>query len=376
MVAAGVYLLAVTSVFIGFTPTDQLAIVAVGGITTIWAASMGLVNTDIKRVIAYSTVSQLGYMVFAVGAGFAMVGLFHLFTHAFFKALLFLSAGAVIHAVGSQDLFKMGGLRRALPVTSTAFLIGALSLSGIPPFAGFFSKDDILGSVYPVLAAHPLYWPFFLCALSTVFLTAYYIFRAWFLAFSGRSTRDPSLSHAHEGPWVMQVPLVVLSGLAIGAGLLVFLPSFQSLLPGAGIPPSFSTTDLTLSGVSVALGAGGVLTAWSLWGDGRLFQWSAGSPALAVQRVLLRRYYVKDAVDVFGLKVVYGIARAADFVDTFVIDGTIHGFERLFADLSDRLRAIQSGRVSDYAGYVAGGLVGLFLLLVFVGPWVSKAWGA
>ncbi len=376
MVAAGVYLLAMTSVFIGFTPADDLAIVAVGGFTTIWAASMAVVNTDIKRVIAYSTVSQLGYMVLAVGAGFAMVGLFHLFTHAFFKALLFLSAGAVIHAVGTQDLFKMGGLRKSLPVTSTVFAIGALSLSGIFPFAGFFSKDDILGSVYSTLGAHPLYWPFFLCALVTVFLTSYYIFRAWFLAFSGDHPRDPSLPHPHEAPWVMRIPLVVLAGLAIVAGYLVFDPAFQSLLlHGAGIPPAYGTTDLALSGVSLSLGVGGILTAYSLWGNGRVYQLPADSPLQSVRTVLLRRYYVKEAADAFGIRVVYGIARAADFVDQFVIDGTVRGLERLFSDLSQRMRRIQSGLVSDYAGYVVGGLVGLFLLLVFFGPWIVNAWG-
>jgi proton-translocating NADH-quinone oxidoreductase chain L len=376
MVAAGVYLLAITSVFIGFTGSDQLVIVALGGFTTLWAASMGLVNTDIKRVVAYSTVSQLGYMVMAVGAGFAMVGLFHLFTHAFFKALLFLSAGAVIHAVGSQDLFKMGGLRKAMPVTYFAFLIGALSLSGIPPFAGFFSKDDVLGSVYSTLASHPDYWPFFLMALASVFMTAYYIFRAWFLAFSGDGPRDPTLSHAHEVPWVMRIPLMVLSALAVVGGFLVFLPGFQHFLPGAGIPPNYGTTDLAISALSLGLAVAGLLTAYLLWGNGRVFVLKAGTPAARVRDVVLNRYYVKDAADLFGLKVVYGIARAADFVDVYVIDGTIHGFERLFSQISERMRRFQTGMVSDYAGYVAAGLVGFVVLMVFLGPWISAAWGA
>jgi NADH-quinone oxidoreductase subunit L len=376
MVAAGVFLLAITSVFIGFTPADDLAIVAIGGFTTIWAASMGVVHTDIKRVVAYSTVSQLGYMVLAVGAGFAMVGLFHLFTHAFFKALLFLAAGAVIHAVGTQDLFKMGGLRKPMRVTSIAFLVGALSLSGIPPFAGFFSKDDVLASVYSQLGTHALYWPFFLCALATVFLTAYYIFRAYFLAFSGERTRDPTLPVPHELPRVMRLPLVLLSGLAVVAGLFVFLPSFQSLLPGLGIPPTYGSTDLLLSGVSVALGAGGIATAWALWGDGRLFILTEGTPAASFRNLLLRRYYVKEGADLLGTKVVYGLARAADFVDLFVLDGAIRGIERLFSELSDRFRRWQTGMVSDYAGYVAAGLVGFVILIAFLGPWFLKVWGA
>ncbi|MCI4319346.1 MAG: NADH-quinone oxidoreductase subunit L [Thermoplasmata archaeon] len=375
MVAAGVYLLAVTSLFLGFTPTDQLAIVAIGGFTTVWAASMAVVNRDIKRVIAYSTISQLGYMVLAVGAGFTMVGLFHLFTHAFFKALLFLAAGSVIHAVGTQDLFRMGGLGRKMRVTTIAFAVGGLSLAGIPPLAGFWSKDDILGSVLSQTAAHPLYWPFFACALATVFLTAYYIFRAFFLAFSG-SPRDTSLPEAHEPPWVMRVPLVLLSALAIVAGALVFLPGFDGLLPGVNVPPTYGTTDLLLSGLSTALGVGGIGLAFSLWGNGRLFALSESSSWQPLRRLLLRRYYLKDAYDWVGLRGVYTVARFADFVDRYVIDGTIHGFERTFAELSRRLRQVQTGVVSDYAAYVVAGLVGFLLLLIFVAPWLANAWGA
>jgi NADH-quinone oxidoreductase subunit L len=375
MVAAGVYLLAVTSVFIGFTPTDQLAIVAVGGFTTFFAATMAVVHPDIKRVIAYSTISQLGYMVLAVGAGFAMVGLYHLFTHAFFKALLFLAAGSVIHAVGTQDLFKMGGLRKHLRVTAAAFAIGGLALSGIPPFAGFWSKDDILSSVYSTLGSHPLYWPFFALAFAAVFLTAYYIFRAWFLAFSGDRPRDPTLPQPHEGPWVMQVPLVILSAFAVVAGLFAFLPSFASLLPGVGVPPTYGTTDLILSAVSVGLGAGGIGLAWSLWGNGRVFVLSETSAVQPVRRLLLNRYYFKVGYDAIGMRVVYSISRGADFVDRFVIDGTVRGLERVFAAFSDRLRRMQSGLVSDYAAYVVAGLLAVFVLLLIVGPYVLARFG-
>ncbi len=235
MVAAGVYLLAVTSLFLGFTATDDLAIVAIGGFTTFFAATMALVQPDIKRVIAYSTISQLGYMVLAVGAGFAMVGMYHLFTHAFFKALLFLAAGAVIHAVGTQDLFKMGGLRRTMRITSGVFLVGALSLSGIFPFAGFWSKDDVLSSLFGELGSHPLYWPFYLLALATVFLTGYYIFRVWFLTFSGENPRDRSLPAAHEAPGIMLVPMIVLAIFATVGGLFPFVPAFAtcSRAPGS-----------------------------------------------------------------------------------------------------------------------------------------------
>ncbi|MCI4358084.1 MAG: NADH-quinone oxidoreductase subunit L [Thermoplasmata archaeon] len=375
MVAAGVYLLAVVSLFLGFTPTDQLAIVAVGGFTTFFAATMAVVNPDIKRVIAYSTISQLGYMVFAVGAGFTMVGLYHLFTHAFFKALLFLAAGSVIHAVGTQDLFKMGGLRKTMPLTAAAFAIGALSLSGFPGSSGFFSKDDILGSVYATLGTHPQYWPFFLLALLTVFLTAYYIFRAWFLAFGGDGPRDATLPHAHEPGWTMRLPLVVLSALAIGAGALVFDPAFASLLPGIGVPPTFRGADLALSAVSVGLVACGFGLAYSFWGGGRVFELSESTWAARVRALLLHRYYFKAGYDWIGLRATYTVARAADFVERYVIDGTVRGFERLFAGLSDGLRRVQTGVVSDYAAYVVGGLVGFLLLLVFLAPWLLQTVG-
>jgi proton-translocating NADH-quinone oxidoreductase chain L len=379
MVAAGVYLLAVTSVFIGFTSFDSFLIVAIGGFTAFYAATMAVVHPDIKRVIAYSTISQLGYMVLAVGAGFAMVGLFHLFTHAFFKALLFLAAGSVIHALGTQDLFKMGGLRKSMRLTSVAFAIGGLALAGIPPFAGFWSKDDILGSVYSQLGAHPEYWPFFVLAFAGVFLTAYYIFRAWFLAFSGDRTRDPTLPHPHEGPWVMQVPLVVLSGFALVGGLFVFWPNFQSLLfhgyGASGIPPTFGTTDLLLSSVSVALAAGGIGLAWLLWGNGRVYALPAASAAQPVRRLLLNRYYFKVGYDWIGAKGIYTLARAADFFDQYVIDGTVHGFERAFAFASDRLRRIQSGVVSDYAAYVVAGLLAVFVMLLVVGPYLVAHFG-
>jgi len=376
MVAAGVYLLAITSVFLGFTSLDDLLIVAIGGFTAFFAATMAVVHPDIKRVIAYSTISQLGYMVLAIGAGFTMVGLYHLFTHAFFKALLFLAAGAVIHAVGTQDLFKMGGLRKTMPLTAAAFAVGGLALAGVPPFAGFWSKDDILGSVYSVLGAHPAYWPFFVLAFAGVFLTAYYIFRAWFLAFSGDRPRDATLGHGHEPPWTMQVPLVVLSALAVAAGVFVYVPGVQNLLEhGAGIPPTYGLSEIALSAVSVGLAGVGILLAWRLWGNGRVYELPSTSPAQPVRQLLLRRYYLKAAYDWIGARGVYTIARAADLFDRYVIDGAIHGFESVFAALSDRLRRMQTGIVSDYASYLVAGLLVVFALLLLVAPFVLDRLG-
>ncbi|HLY77174.1 MAG TPA: proton-conducting transporter membrane subunit, partial [Thermoplasmata archaeon] len=282
------------------------------------------------------------------------------------------AAGAVIHVVETQDLFKMGGLRKTMRITSVGFLIGGLSLAGIPPLAGFFSKDDVLGSVYTAAQTHPLYWPFLLLAYLTVFMTAYYIFRVWFLTFSGDHPRDPTLPHAHAVPWTMTVPIVLLSGLAVVAGLLAFVPQFGGLFTAGvgfpatpGVPPVYTSTDLVLSAVSVSLGAGGILTAYVLWGDGRVFHLSEDSAAQPIRRLLLERYYVKAGVDWFGLRVVYTLSRLADFADTYIIDGTVHGFERLFSELSLRMRRLQSGIVLDYAAYVIVGLA-VFLLFLFL----------
>jgi NADH-quinone oxidoreductase subunit L len=264
-------------------------------------------------------------------------------------------------------------------VTAAAFAIGGLALAGIPPFAGFWSKDDVLSAVYSQLGAHPLYWPFFLLAFAAVFLTAYYIFRAWFLAFSGDGPRDTTLPEAHEGPWVMQVPLVILSAFAVVAGLFVFLPGFQSLLLNgagvAGIPPVYGSTDLLLSAGSVGLGLGGIGLAWSMWGNGRVYALSETSTLQPLRRLLLNRYYFKVGYDWIGQKGVYTVARAADFVDRFVIDGTVRGLERMFAAASNRLRSGQTGIVSDYAAYVIGGLLALFVLLLIVGPYLLSKFG-
>ncbi len=380
MVAAGVYLLAVTSLFLGFTSLDLLVIVAIGGFTTFFAATMAVVNPDIKRVIAYSTISQLGYMVLAIGVGGAMLGLFHLFTHAFFKALLFLAAGSVIHAIGTQDLFKMGGLRKTMRLTSAAFLVGGLALAGIPPFGGFWSKDDILSAAVQAAEAHAAYWPFVVLAFAAVYLTAYYIFRVWFLTFSGDAVRDPSLPAAHEGGWVMQVPLIALSVFAVVAGLFVFVPSFQTLLQPfgvavAGIPPTYTSTDLALSAISVVLAGAGIATAYALWGGGRVYELAPRSAARPIRQLLLERYYFKAAYDAIGRRGIYTLARVADFVDRYVIDGTVHGLERAMGAVSDRLRRAQTGVVSDYAAYVVAGLLFVFVVLLLVGPYVVNAWG-
>jgi NADH-quinone oxidoreductase subunit L len=222
MVTAGVFLLCRISPLLEYAPDARLVVMMVGAATAIFAASIGLTQFDIKRVIAYSTCSQLGYMVFAAGASAYGAAMFHLFTHAFFKALLFLGAGSVIHAMdGEQDLRRMGGLRALIPVTCGLMWLGSLALAGIPPFAGFYSKDMILEAVYES-ALPGAVWVYGIGVLAAA-LTAFYSWRLLFLAFSGKSRADAhTMAHVHESPWMMLLPLFVLGVGALGAGFLGF----------------------------------------------------------------------------------------------------------------------------------------------------------
>jgi NADH-quinone oxidoreductase subunit L len=430
MVAAGIYLLAITSIFLGFTETAASVVLAIGAFTSLFAGTMGLVAPDIKRVIAYSTISQLGYMAMAVGASAILVDLagagnqsgvamFHLFNHAFFKALLFLCAGAVIHAVGTQDIFKMGGLRKLMPITSMAMLVGALALSGIPPFAGFFSKDEVLEVTLAAAQQPGEAWIYLFLALAMagIFLTALYVFRLWFLVFSGEKPRDlPSTSvggaplpsghgdvsavgtkaDAHganphaTGPrdptWIMSVPLLVLAALACVSGFLPLLPGVGSLFPGldwsafglvhtsSGFSFVFSD-DVVLGLVSLALAALGILTAWRVWGNGHVYALPQKGPTRGLHTVLRRKYYMDEAYDAFAEKGILTLARAMDWVDRYVIDGAVRGIEETFSQLSKAGRRLQTGVVSSYATWIVVGLLlilGFFLYLV---PWIVSMSG-
>ncbi|MBX5436414.1 MAG: NADH-quinone oxidoreductase subunit L, partial [Alicyclobacillaceae bacterium] len=224
MVAAGVYLVARAYPLFQLSPAALETVAWIGGVTALLAALIALTQRDIKRVIAYSTISQLGYMMMALGVGAYAYGVFHLMTHAFFKALLFLAAGSVIHALGTQDLFEMGGLARKMPVTMWTFFVGALALAGIVPFAGFWSKDDILTAALE--GGHTALYVFGLVA---AFCTAFYIFRAFFLAFTGEPHLPEKHQHAHEGSWVMTLPLLALAVLATIGGF------FNTPLNGYGL---------------------------------------------------------------------------------------------------------------------------------------------
>ena len=360
MVTAGVYLVARAYPLFLAAPAVLTAIAWIGAFTALLAATMALVQRDIKRVLAYSTVSQLGYMMAALGAGARVAGFFHLLTHGFFKALLFLAAGGVIHAVATNDLARMGRLGRAMPKTATVFVVGALALAGIPPLSGFFSKEAVLAGVWDA----GLVVPFGMLAL-TVLLTAFYMFRAIFLAFFGRAQAE---GHPHDPPAVMLGPLWVLAVLAAVAGVL----ATERL--GLTIA-QFVTEDLQaslphgphwLTPLSVGLALAGIAGAWLVY------------QRAAVASETLRRAFGPLAVAAehgYGLDAVYlaryravvlGLARAVGWIDRYLVDGLVNVASAWTLRAGTALRRIQTGQAQDYLYGVAAGLL---LLVVLWSAW-------
>jgi NADH-quinone oxidoreductase subunit L len=393
MVTAGVYMIGRNAVLFSHAPFTLEVIAIVGVATALLAGTIGLVQNDIKRVLAYSTVSQLGYMCLAMGVGAFAGGIFHLYTHAFFKALLFLGAGAVIHALhGEQDLRYMGGLRKALPVTFWTFLIGTVAIAGIPPLAGFFSKDEILWKTFS--HGHTVLW---LVAVITAFLTATYMFRLLYLAFFGErraapadaaapgAPADPARSdrshaphgqgHLHDAPAPMAIALVVLAIGSILAGFIgvphalgghnqidAFLaPSFRA--PGAEAvaePVHEDTaTELGLMGLStlVALAGIGVATFFFLRKPEAADRLAAS--AGGVHRLLLGKYYVDELYDRAIVQPIKGLSRGILWrgVDAGVIDGTVNAVGLVVRGWSAVLRRLQTGSVRAYAMSLFMGVV-------------------
>ncbi|MBS1866711.1 MAG: NADH-quinone oxidoreductase subunit L, partial [Acidobacteria bacterium] len=307
MVTAGVYVVARSHILFSHSETALVVVAIVGCATAFFAATIGLVQTDIKKVLAYSTVSQLGYMFLGCGVGAFGAGIFHLMTHAFFKALLFLAAGSVIHAMGGeQDMLRMGGLSKKIKVTYWTMLIATLAIAGFPPLAGFFSKDAILGAAFQIPGGHPLY----VIGLLTALLTSFYMFRLIFLTFHGKQRYDEHHVHVHESPWSMLGPLVILAVLSVIGGWLA-APSFWGgedhfaafLAPVFGVAhetegmtaAAAHNLELTLAVVAVIAALIGLLTAWYLY----LKQ--PGKPAeiakslKPIYTTLYNKYYVDEA---------------------------------------------------------------------------------
>jgi NADH-quinone oxidoreductase subunit L len=358
MVTAGVYMVARSHAIFERSGSALEVVAWIGCATAVFAATVGLVQTDIKRVLAYSTVSQLGYMFAAVGVGAYVAGIFHLVTHAFFKALLFLGAGSVIHGLhGEQDLRNMGGLASKMPVTATTMWIGGLGLAGCPLLAGFFSKDEILAAAYG--SGHT---GIFALLVAGAFMTAFYTFRLLFLAFSGasRMSRD-AFHHAHESPWVMTAPLALLALLTVVAGFVLGLPTEGTRLEHL-LAPVFHPHEMEHSGIVLVLsvivfGAGGLL-AFYLYRMHPVRAEAIGQPRTWVHALLLNAWYVDKIYDVLIVKPLFRLwAILAGLFDQGVIDGIVNGVGQAVSAWGAGLRRLQSGYVANYALTMLAGAV-------------------
>ncbi len=384
MVTAGVYVVARSHVLFVHSETAMVVVAVVGCATAFFAATIGLVQTDIKKVLAYSTVSQLGYMFLACGVGAFSAGIFHLMTHAFFKALLFLAAGSVIHAMGGeQDMRKMGGLSNKIKYTYWTMLIATLAIAGIPPLAGFFSKDAILLSAFQIEGGHPLY----AIGLLTALLTSFYMFRLIFLTFFGKPRYDEHHVHVHESPWSMLGPLVILAVLSIIGGWLAapelwggtdYFASF--LAPVFGSPQGAEAVNeaaahqLEIILVIVAVASALLGLAVAFW----LYIRQPGKPEqLAksmkpVYNTLLNKYYVDELYAAVIIKPLMWISTNVlwRFVDVAGIDGTVNGIATGATSIGDTVRHTQSGNTRSYAVWV---VIGALLVIAVIFFWPSAA---
>jgi NADH-quinone oxidoreductase subunit L len=376
MVTAGVYMVVRCAPIFSRAPLTLSVVMIIGILTALMAATIGLVQTDIKRVLAYSTVSQLGYMFVAAGVGAFSAGIFHLMTHAFFKALLFLGAGSVIHAMGGeQDLRRMGGLRKHTPITFWTMLIAALAISGIFPLAGFFSKDEILWSAWS--RGHHFIWLF---GFITAGLTAFYMFRLIFLAFFGDARHsEETRHHLHESPSSMTGPLVVLGILSVVGGF-VGLPAwlganrfFNFLEPSLALAyrPEHEelshSVELGFAILSIAVALIGIYIAYRLY---ILRQTATAARAArwgAIHGLLFRKYYVDELYDA---AIVHPMVRVSTDVlwkraDAGLIDGAVNGVGKAVQHLASVLKGVQNGLIRSYAAWILMGVVAILLYLSF-----------
>jgi NADH-quinone oxidoreductase subunit L len=357
MVTAGVYLLHRTAWLFALTPEVLVIVAWIGAFTALLAAVLACVQDDIKRVLAYSTVSQLGYMMAAIGAGFSAAGFFHLLTHGLFKALLFLGAGAVIHAVHSNDLPRMGGLARRMPQTAIVFLIGTLSLAGIPLFGGFLSKEEILGAVW----AGGLRVPF-VALMFVAFLTAFYMFRVVFLAFFGpakaghydrHDRTEHSGAHEHDPPMSMLLPLWILALLSMAVGV------YFTFVHGE---PEF-TSPGWLTPAAVGAAVAGIALAWLTYQLGTISPASLASLAGPIRRAALAKFWIDDLFEGVLGAATLGFSRLVGWIDRYLVDGVLNVVSAWTVTTGDEMRTIQTGRAQDY---VYGLGVGLLVLLLWV----------
>jgi NADH-quinone oxidoreductase subunit L len=374
MVTAGIYMIARSNVMYTLAPATQAVIAVIGLCTAILAASIAIQQNDIKKVLAYSTVSQLGYMFLGLGVGAYTGAVFHVMTHAFFKALLFLGAGSVIHAMGGeQDIRKMGGLRKYMPVTFLTFLAGTVAISGIPPFSGFFSKDEILSHAY---AHNPV---LYVVGLIGALFTAFYMFRLLSLTFFGRfrGTHDQE-HHLHESPAAITIPLVILAVLAVTAGFLG-IPEYikpDAHILGKFLEPVFASsheiaasatpapgTEWALTGVSVVL-----ILAVSAWGLMKFMKYTGpAKEATGFAKILENKWYVDELYDTVIVRPINALAGFLNkYVERLGLDGIVNGVGRLVQYGSRQIRLIQSGQVGVYVLLMVIGVIVLFIVQLFL----------
>jgi NADH-quinone oxidoreductase subunit L len=384
MVTAGVYMIARSHVLYLMAPDALLVVAAIGACTAIFAATIGLTQNDIKRVLAYSTVSQLGYMFLACGVAAFSAGIFHLMTHAFFKALLFLGAGSVIHAMsGEQDMRSMGGLKKHLPITFTTFLVATLAIAGIPGLSGFFSKDEILWKSFSSPYGGTILW---LIGLVTAGLTAFYMFRVVYLTFYGEGRMTAEVKHhIHESPRSMTVPLVILGGLSVVGGWIgipalfgatnYFEEWLEPVMSGGHSAPELAVRasegantnmELLLMILTIALVLSAIWLARYFYLRNVRAAASLREKLSGVHKVLLNKYYVDE---IYGAVIIRPLVYSSVFlwkiVDVIVIDGLINGLAAIWGEISGTFRLAQTGRVRSYATLFVAGVVLVVAYMVF-----------
>src|SRR5579872_5708057 len=387
MVTAGVYMVARSHLIFERAPTALTVVAIIGTLTALFAATIGITQTDIKKVLAYSTVSQLGYMFIACGVGAFSAGIFHLMTHAFFKGLLFLAAGSVIHAVGGeQDMRKMGGLRSYIPWTFITMLTATLAISGIPPFAGFWSKDEILWKAYQ---ANWVYW---LIGVVTALITSFYMFRLLFMTFwgdyKGIQVDDHGHAHSapghgnhghgepHESPMVMLVPLMILALLSVVGGLVGIHNGFEHFLEpvfGSEFPKTITegsgNTEWLLMGVSVLFALAGAVIAYILYVSKPYLPEKIAASLGNLYEAVLNKYYVDELYAKLFVKPLVDGSTAILWqgVDRKVIDDSVNNAADGARHLSDEVRHMQSGNLRSYAGWIAAGAAVLIAYMIWLG---------
>ncbi|MBK7255540.1 MAG: NADH-quinone oxidoreductase subunit L [Ignavibacteria bacterium] len=377
MVTAGVYLVARTSLLYALSPVALSVVFAIGLLTALMAGTIALKQNDIKKILAYSTVSQLGFMFMALGTGAYWVAIFHLITHAFFKALLFLGSGSVIHGMHEeQDITKMGGLKNKMKVTFITFFIGSLAISGIPPLSGFFSKDEILYKTFTNIGI-----PFYAVGLITAAITAFYMFRLIALTFYGKPRYDEKHVHPHESPSTMTLPLVILAFLSVTGGL-IGLPHFtglpnilehwlepvfknaQSVLISIHPESEHSTAvELFLVVLSVAIASASVIYSFRKFSKQEKFE-----PESGIGKVLENKYYVDEAYDTLIVNPIQ--KTSSNFLwkifDIKIIDGAVNGIAKYISNISFDWRKLQTGVIQDYTTISVAGVIIIIVYLLFI----------